>query len=65
MDYFGSVPSVKSTYWNYNGNYYPDWSTSVTLQFPLRPIVELSLEMLQLNLTGSGSSGNPYTLVKK
>jgi len=36
-----------------------------TNQSPLRPIVELDLNTIIINFAGSGSSGNPYTLVKK
>lgn len=31
----------------------------------LRPIVILDLDVVNLNLSGSGSSGNPYTLSAK
>jgi len=37
----------------------------ITYNFGLRPIVFVNLDSNELNLTGSGSSGNPYTLVKK
>lgn len=40
-------------------------SGSRTYSKNMRPVVVISLDSIRVNLTGSGSSGNPYTLTAK
>ena len=59
---------------SYSFSYQMGSSTNYTLDLenkgfrwthPLRPVVFIDLDMVSLDCSGSGSSGNPYTLTAK
>jgi len=62
------LPLYTPRTWRYHyGTSYQSFATtpnSTTHGFGLRPLIEIDIEKVKLSLLGSGSSGNPYILIK-